>query len=622
MGKRSILLWLIMIAGLGNLLSQRLPVRMADFQIYEKQLEGFEILLPSDAVMLREALVAHLQAQGAAPSVYEDMILCEQLRYAPVSVWQPLTLVYFLEPQTKHLTRFRAAALIDYRESVTVPRFPDLALRLLLDLDQFTRSATGDSLNFDPLFIGIQTQDLVRQYQARKSQQVWNLYVERRPSEVTDQPGLFLRQSTRPIDSLPDTEIDDAIVEEVSRRFRQYLSSDEIKPFLGEESSGLARNYRDSLDLLTQELARTREVRQRLLTERDSLSQAWQGVQSQAGDMPEAVRKRMVALEAENEKLTAQLAATSPLPAVALSVDTLAIISPLLSEHAEERKAFQQQIDRLNQELLAKEQEIGVVFGRMEQLERQGRSVNREEDSLVLQLANWQQQERAWADRLAASERQILVQDNRGDSLLQIVAALNPESDESKARRAIYLRQQEQLQQAQIALTERGWELAMREKRIRQRELFLSELEENTDQEALIRRISELEEQLRLIEIKADEPAKQILIEPAILRIGEADIPAFSVRSQLPASWVREQLRAWARSYGLPISGDEVLQIVSKELPGMEGVRYTWRLSVLQRESGCIIYSTFKGVGESYLDPRERSLESSRATFLLQEVFQ
>lgn len=207
------------------------------------------------------------------------------------------------------------------------------------------------------------------------------------------------------------------------------------------------------------------------------------------------------------------------------------------------------------------------------------------------------------------------------DSLQQLIITLNPESEESKARRAIYLRQLTQLQESQNQLVERGWEVAMREKRVDQREQFLAAQEEDAEKAALLRRIGELEGQLQAIHSE-DAAGKRIIVEPGVLKIGEQEIPAFSLRSNLPASWAKEQLLAWSRIYNLNVKGEEVILIRSDELPGMSGLRYQWKTTFLERGSGSIIYATFQTSEGDYLNIRDGSLESKQAIRLLQEVFQ
>ncbi len=226
MRKRSV--WLVIwFLTMGGAFAQRIPVRVAEFQVYEKELEGFEFLLPSPVAKTRDSLVAYLQENVEAVAVFEDMIMAEEVRYPAISIWQPVTLVFLIEPQANLLTRVRAAALINYRQSITVPQAPDLALRMLLDLDQFCRRTTGDSLDFDILFQSITAQDLAGQFAARSAGYKWNLYVDRKPEEVVENAGLFLRNKTGLTTPNSSELLDKEIVDEVSRRFQVYVQSRE-----------------------------------------------------------------------------------------------------------------------------------------------------------------------------------------------------------------------------------------------------------------------------------------------------------------------------------------------------------------------------------------------------------
>ncbi len=590
MGKRSV--WLVIwLLSVGGVFAQRVPVRVAEFQVYEKEMEGFEFLLPAPVAKTRDSLVAYLQRNVEKVAVFEDMVMVEEVRYPAISIWQPVTLVFLIEPQANLLTRVRAAALINYRQSVTVPQAPDLALRMLLDLDQFCRRTTGDSLNFDILFQSITAQDLARQFAARSAGYKWNLYVDRRPEEVVEEAGLYLRNKTGLTTKHPEELLDEQIVEEVSRRFQVYVQSSQSPTFLPPDEAENQAILLDSIAELNQKFLQAQATIAQLTIRIDSLPEDQ--------SLPEMVN-------------------APPLEPIILR-DTIYV------ESVVESKEQEQQLQRANQELtqqiLEKDQELGVVFSRMERLERELASLRASNENTQApqdSLMNLRRQLETMEDRAAGT---AAISQLQIDSLQQLIITLSPESEESNARRAIYLRQLTQLQESQNQLVERGWEVAMREKRVGQREQFLAAQEEDAEKAALLQRIGELEAQLQEL-TTAESDRKALIVEPGVLRIGEQEIPAFSLRSNLPASWAREQLLAWSRIYKLKVKGDEILLIRSAELPGMAGVQYQWQTTFLERESGSILYATFQTPDGQYLNIRDGSLESKQAIRLLQEVFQ
>ncbi len=607
---------------MGVAMGQRLPVRLSQFSIYDKPMSGYEILLPGNLQQMRESLLAHLDAHVASVSVYEDMVLCEEVRYAPISVWQPITLVFVLEQASPMLTRFKAAGLLQYREPIGVRNQPDLALRLLLDLDQFVRGATGDSLGFDALFLGLSAEDLLRQYESRKAQEQWSFYVERRADEVIERPGLFLREGRMPSDSLPKRMADDAVVEELARRFRQYAHSGTDSPFLDDDAQSLTATYRDSLAQLHTALTSARNINQLLVQERDSIAEAWIRVQSQAGSMPEVVQERLQALETENAQLRAQVGLTADVP----RCDSLDFLQEEIARQSEAIKTLREQVQGYQQALLSKDQELDIVFSRLARMERQASTANKPNEDGLERLMN---ETARREDSLLESNEQLnasLARQARvQDSLQRLILALNPGSEQAKARQAIYLRQLRRLETAQQDLTERGWDVSMREKRIRQREAFLAEYESDRDQERLMRRISSLEEQVAKLtqgRVIPESGGSSVLVEMASIRIGVLEVPAYSVRSSLPTVWAQEQLRSWARMYGIELQEGDPMVIVSSELPGMEGVRYRWQLSFRSRGRESIVYCTFQTPDGSYLDLQDGGLESKQAHLLLQRAFE
>lgn len=532
MGKR-IACFCLLLWGVNVMVAQRLPVRLAAFQVYDKAVEGYELLLPLPAGTLREALVTHLQANTSPSSIFEDLVLCEQVRYAPISVWQPISLIYLLEEASPHTTRLRAAALIEYRTCITPRQFPDLALRLLLDLDQLVRSATGQSLDFDALFVGLSTEELRQQYESRMAQQRWNLLTTRRPEEVVQHAGLHLRAAGLATDSSTERLSDEAVVGEMSRRLESYLSD-----------ATLTLSASPATEAAPDSLSRQR----------------WQQEKRRADSLEKIVAEQTAQLALREEEMLGLLARLSSWSEEAAL--------PLVVPERDSLRREREQVARLRSE---------------------AETIRRERDSL-----------------------------------LRLVVILEPDPVRVSAREAIYLKQLERLEAAQEALAERNWEVSMREKLMRQREQFWAEQEADKEKAVMIRRISDLEEALRIARERAERADPMPLpVEPGMVRSQQQEIPALVLRSALPLSWVREQCLSWASLQNLPVEdGQELLVIVSDKLPGLEGQRFRWQMSLLARGEGTLIYATFQDAGGQYLDMKNGDWLTKQAEVLLQAVFQ
>ncbi len=604
-------IWLVPLWGW----AQGIPVRTAEFRVYEKQLSGFEILLPASRERTRESIVDHLGQYLNQITTFEDMVFCEEVHYAPVSVWQPLTLVYQVQAESPRLTRLKVAALADFRFSVTVEQAPDLALRLLLDLDQMARSISGDSLDFNALFVDVSSRQLVAKYKARTAAHTWNMAVERRPEEVLEQTGLLLRkESLRPDNQA--TAADDSIIALVSRRFSDYINRQDEGPFVSERESEAVAAFRDSLELVSGVLAESHRIRQQLVFQRDSLSLAYDQVRLEAGDLPVEVHMRLAALEQENQQLREQLEAgrDADLP----PADSLMAAQEVLERAYD---SVQNRNRKVQMQLREKEQELGVVFARLERLEQEAMPPEPEKEDVE---AKWRELTRQWAVEREDLEADIRSLQHFNDSLSLVVMALNPESEKARAQQAVYMRRIRQLDEAQDRLVQRLWAVSNREKLIRQREQFLADYERSGNEAALLKRVSELEEALRTTYARMEQGTDRLgntLVEPAVLRIEDRQIPAFAVKTALPVSWTREQIRSWARLHDLRVVGDDILSLTSARLPGLEGTRFTWEMTMLERSRGAIIYATFQLPNGSYLDVTEGDLKSRLAVNLLEDVF-
>lgn len=561
----------------GSMSAQRIPVRVEAFSVYEKEIEGFEWILPADVTAVRDSLTAYLSRNTDRMTVFEDMILVESIRYAPVSIWQPVTLIYLFDSDSRMLTRVRAGSLINHQQSVTIPSTPDLAIRFLLDLDQMTRFTTGDSLDFDLLIRNMSSRELLQQYRARTEAYKWNLYVDRRPEEVVEQAGLTLRNPEAFAESESPTP-DEQIVEEISLRFQQYAAaSDQERLFLGEEEVARLRQLQDSIAGLQLEIVSLKERENR--SRQTSLSPSGR---------PDTIYLTETVVIDEGERSAAQ------------------------------RMLLEEENDRLRERLREKDRELEVVFSRLELKEQElarhlARQPNEEvetnEDELLPLRDTIRQQE------LAIRDLEMVT-----DSLRELLLILQPESEASRARRAIYLRQQMQLADARQALVEESLSVSAREKRVDQRERFLADQEESMDQDSLLRRISELEN--ALIEERRILRQEPIPVTSGTIRTEGREIPRLSIRSELPPSWTREQLLAWLRTYELPHTQEGYeFQIISSDLPGMGEEKYVWDIRITTRDSGSAIHHTFRQPDGTYLDLRTRTLESLRAARLIQDIF-
>ena len=567
--------WMLLTAGTGS--AQRIPIREEPFEVYEKEVMGFEWILPAEVTIVRDSLTSYLSRHTDRITVFEDMILVESVRYAPVSIWQPVTLIYLIDSDSRMLTRIRAGSLINHQESITVRSTPDLAIRFLLDLDQMTRYTTGDSLDFDLLVQHLNARDLLQQYHARTEAYKWNLYVDRRPEEVVEQTGLTLRNPaafSEPTPALPDQQI----VEEISLRFQQYVAaSDQDALFLQEEEVDRLKGLQDSIRVLNLEIVSLKELQNRGRQEAIS-----------SGARADTIYLR----------------------------DTVTIDQ---TDRALARQALlEEENDQLRERLKEKDRELEVVFSRLSRKEQELSSILAQKSSPAEETRT--DELRPMRDSLLRQELMIRELTLASDSLEELLLILQPESEAARARRAVYLRQQLTLSEARRLLVEESLSVSAREKRVSQRERFLADQEESVERDSLLRRITALEN--ALIDerrILSQEPPP---VRSGTIRTEGQEIPRLSIRSELPASWTQEQLLGWLRTYELPYTqeGDR-FQVRSGDLPGMGEERYEWEITISARDTGSVIHHTFRQSDGSYLDLRSRTLESLRAARMIQDIF-
>lgn len=200
------------------------PVQVVETRVLGRSFPGYQVTVRKARPELRQGIQAWLSRLIPITANFEDLVIAEQVNYVPITTAAPITLFYQLEDVESVMTELTVVAIYDQREPIHTQSFPDLSLRLLLDLDAMLQRISGDSLNIDPIFEDLGMQALLDRYAARKAETESRFFVEQGDDEVIERNDLRLEQD--PFKGLAPNlfETEDAIVQEISRRFDSYLA--------------------------------------------------------------------------------------------------------------------------------------------------------------------------------------------------------------------------------------------------------------------------------------------------------------------------------------------------------------------------------------------------------------
>ena len=621
---------LFLLTGL-HLQAQIIPVKTTRVRVLERKLEGFQVLVRKPRPEVRQGIQNHLGAYSTNPVSFEDFMIYERVSYPPVSVSQQISFFYQLEDVSGIMTRLTLVGSYDYQRSINIVDAPDLSLRLLLDLGELVKKISGDTLNFDPLFQETTAAELRQKYADRKSKVVYEDIVERKRDWVGDIGETRVKKDPFADYQEPEMKEDEAIVENISARFQEYLKQapTQNSVFLDDASADQALQYRDSLMVLHQEVDELRAVLIQSTFTKDSLVNYIASLENNSLNQVDTLLDSPLARLDESELLPPlKQQAWDSLVSRNLNVENqLAEYKVQLQKAKEFEEKQDSLIKKFQADMLqaAAAQDPKAQIAQLE-IERKELYQVQEADRTLIQILR----ERLSDQDLILKRNQTLMEVRR-DSFLQEIATLNPESESARMRRQVYLKQQKDLETAQIDLEQREWEVKIRETRIAQRERFLAEYELKGKESQLMERISALENRIDQLnsertryDSRKKNPVSEIRIDPASTTFLGNTVPAFSVKSEQPPSLLREQILEWARLKKLKTSGEqEEVWMKDIKLRELSDEPLTLRFSFSLQNSGkSLLFVSFQEGNDEFIRTASNSLRSRKAYALLLQIFE
>lgn len=611
--------------------AQIIPVKATRVRVLERKLEGFQVMVRKPRPEVRQGIKDHFANYSTRPVSFEDFIIYERLDYPLVSVSQPISFFYQLEDISGIMTRLTLVGSYESQRSINVLDAPDLSLRLLLDLGELVKKISGDTLNFDPIFQETTAAELRQKYQERQSKVVYEDIVERKRDWVGDIGETRVKKDPFGDYQAPKMEEDEEIVEKISTRFQDYLknASTDKSTFLDDDEAEQMLQYRDSLMVLQQDIDELRALLIQSKFSRDSLVNYIAAYENNLNTQLDTLLDTPLPGE-ENAEMLTNLKQEE--------WDSLLAINSSLKKQMQEAdeklkaaKDFEVKQDSLIKKLQQNIEEAAAAQdpkARIAQLEIERKELYQvqETDRTLIKILR---------EKLSEQDLRLKQVDERGnaqrDSLLREIAILNPDSEPAEMRRQVYLKQQKELEEAQIDLEQREWEVKILETRITQREKFLAEYELKGNEGKLMNRIATLEnrvdqllEERKRYEAKKKTKFSEIRIDPASTTYEGNTVPAFAIKSEQPPSLLREQILQWARLKKVKTS-DEQESVWMKDisLRELSDQPLTLRFSFALQNSGkSLLFVSFQEGNEGFIRTGSNSLPSRKAYALLLQIFE
>jgi hypothetical protein len=602
------------------------PVREVQLNVFEKSLTGYRVSLPLDRSQLQNGIQQYFAAYPVSPLILENGIIFENFDYPAITTSRSITLYYLLNPVEDVITELTLVGLYDYQNPITVHQYPDLALRMLLDLSEMVQGLTGDPVDFDALFSRQSVSEVMRQYENRKERNFMNFYVQREGEFIGSDQGTLVRENPFGDNRPENFETEDQVVAVIQNRFKNYVAQNRStsSPFLDPNSSQQVAYLRDSIRRMQERLLALNQVNDSLQLENQTLAQP--------DTVPVLAQVDTVYLTRLDSTLQAswQLATDSLLriqDSLTLALQNQAEVAekPVLTPTEQNRlQALEIQLAQLKQQNASLTKEAARLQQQEKELLQLQIQQNQLQDQLALRgrIINFNQ---VRTDSLflvnAALARENALLNASRDSLAEELMVLNPESKAARIRREVYRRQLEQLVEAQQNQTRREQDLVRREKLVSQRERYLAEFELTGEPQALLSRIIQLQNRIKALErerdrLKSSTPDVRNLRAEIYRLKAPPGVRGYRFDPEVASAFAKEQILAWFLMRGMTPGGRIPLRFEEVILPSLAEGLLNMEFYELENDRWLLALSKADG---SAIQPEDVPVEEVNK--LLKEIF-
>ncbi|MEL6671578.1 MAG: hypothetical protein AAFR61_05280 [Bacteroidota bacterium] len=597
---------------------QGIPVQEVPVPIFDRELSGLQFVLPQPALKIRQGIMAYFASQEKGPAVFEDMLIFEQIALPTVNQSQPTTLYFLTEQQHPSLTQLRVVGMFDYQRPLNHRDFPDLTLKLLLELDKLTQQLCGDSLDFDQVFQTTSAADILNQYEHRKTQVSYDYFIERKRDWVGDFGETRVKGDPFNQEAGPDFSQEDELISLIASRFEAYTQRNTATTPLQTVPSFSYLQFQDSL---ARQAALLQALQADMWKLRAQLAET-------AGQVDTLFYDSLIARISQLEKRPAQ-SKPDNIPSLQDSLQVFAqrnqywrdYAARLASEKSEQEMVMAEQLFQLEQ---AKQKNLDFRDS-LQALSIRHQRLKMDASQYAETQESGEKIQHSLSYQLEARQLALLESYRIRDSLKAELSFWDPDSEEAAIRRKVYQAQLEDMLERMETVEQREWEADVLEKRLSQREKYLKELEKQPNEEKLLQRISELEAALAeerkwRKNVQAKEAAPQPVFSGNILQGGK-NIPAYMIRLTDSKTELTEKIRVWATLKGFSYT-ENPLQYTGVTITELSPQPVDLAFSFLNsREQGTTAVVCIRLPDQAYLSLEKDQLLHQKAILMVQRIF-
>lgn len=124
-----------------------IPVEEVPTNLHGRPVTGFRLLIPREPQSIQAKVIEHVSLYASKPFLFSNQVAFEQVLYPPIIDSRQISLYYITEKGSGG-TIMTVVAMYDLKRSINSRDYPDLALRLVIDLAYLVRKLSGGTIEF------------------------------------------------------------------------------------------------------------------------------------------------------------------------------------------------------------------------------------------------------------------------------------------------------------------------------------------------------------------------------------------------------------------------------------------------------------------------------------------
>ncbi len=143
--------------------AREINVKEVKLSLFKKPVTGYRLVIDRHSKLVESRIIRHVAEQEGTPFQFEKTIIFENIMYPPVTRQKAISLYFLLHNLPGNYTELTIVAMYDYKRSISSTEFPDLSLKLLVDVASLVRKITGDFVKFDDIVFDDETIENIAQ---------------------------------------------------------------------------------------------------------------------------------------------------------------------------------------------------------------------------------------------------------------------------------------------------------------------------------------------------------------------------------------------------------------------------------------------------------------------------